>query len=378
MQDDSMSAYAPIRQRNQLWWKYGSMAGKEGRVSADGRIASNLNRMIDDYLIRLYAEGFVANSRNHPDFPEMFGYYAAKIEGLQHWVPLVAQYELNGRQIFDLSDRLVEMFSETDLGECSLEGLHLPYDAFFIRFGKQDRIKLPYEDDFEYLEGAYVARTPFDETGFRYKFGFTTVSAQGKGYEMPGYFLDIRPDEQNLPVLQAVEKALARKMALFADKPGDTANDLALNAHRRDFAQESHSLMRDGAALLVNALFYLESFDKSSIDPEPGRDSSSEVVARWHQEPLVKRRKQVSQLTASGYALVRMMGREVEMGDQYAAEGGGVRTHWRRGHWRQQPYGEGSKLRRRTWIRPMMIAAAHGGNVEVPGHIYVAGSESRH
>ena len=51
MLDDSMSAYAPIRQRNQLWWKYGSMAGKEGRVSADGRIARDLNQMIDDYLL---------------------------------------------------------------------------------------------------------------------------------------------------------------------------------------------------------------------------------------------------------------------------------------------------------------------------------------
>lgn len=378
MQDDSQSAYAPIRQRNLLWWKYGTLAGKEGRVVADGRIASDLNQMIDDYLINLYAEGFVASARDHPDFPEMMGYYAAKIEGLQHWVPLVAQYELNGRQIFDLSDRLVEMFSQTDLGDCSLEGLCLPYDAFFIRFGKQELIKLPYEDDFEYLEGAYVARTPFDESSFRYKFGFTTVSAKGQGYEMPGYFLDILPEEQSLPVIQAVERSLSRRMAQFADKPGDTANDLALNAHRRDVARESHSLMRDGAALLVNALFYLESIDKSTAEPEPGRDSSSEVVSKWHQTPLAKRRKQVSQLAASGYALVRMMGREVDLGDQHAAQGGSVRAHWRRGHWRQQPYGEGMRLRRRKWIRPMMIAATHGGTIEVPGHIYVAGSESRH
>jgi len=33
------------------------------------------------------------------------------------------------------------------------------------------------------------------------------------------------------------------------------------------------------------------------------------------------------------------------------------RMHWRRGHMRQQPYGEGRSLRREQWIEPTLIAA---------------------
>lgn len=29
--------------------------------------------------------------------------------------------------------------------------------------------------------------------------------------------------------------------------------------------------------------------------------------------------------------------------------------HWRRGHWRQQPHGEGNKLRRLIWIKPARV-----------------------
>jgi hypothetical protein len=33
------------------------------------------------------------------------------------------------------------------------------------------------------------------------------------------------------------------------------------------------------------------------------------------------------------------------------------RTHWRRGHWRNQAVGEGRADRRRTWIQPILVMA---------------------
>lgn len=32
-------------------------------------------------------------------------------------------------------------------------------------------------------------------------------------------------------------------------------------------------------------------------------------------------------------------------------------THWRRGHWRQQPHGEGRRSRRLVWVRPTLVNA---------------------
>lgn len=39
------------------------------------------------------------------------------------------------------------------------------------------------------------------------------------------------------------------------------------------------------------------------------------------------------------------------------------RMHWRRGHWRKQPYGPQQSLRRDQWIEPMLVAAdTHAGS----------------
>lgn len=45
-------------------------------------------------------------------------------------------------------------------------------------------------------------------------------------------------------------------------------------------------------------------------------------------------------------------------GEHPGSHGGtSPRMHWRRGHMRQQPYGEGRSLRREQWIEPALIAA---------------------
>jgi|SRR5579859_398344 len=43
------------------------------------------------------------------------------------------------------------------------------------------------------------------------------------------------------------------------------------------------------------------------------------------------------------------------------------RMHWRRGHWRSQPYGPGHGLRRDQWIEPMLVAVEARGEQRFPG-----------
>lgn len=377
----SSSPYAPIRHRDDLWWTYGRVAGKDGHVRSDGRISPELRPMIEQHLIQVYMRGFIEHSRESPNFQMMLGTYLPRVNSLLDWVPMAAQYELCGRQIFDLDDRLVEMFRETDLGECTLESLHLPYEAFFVRFGRQDNSRLVFDGDptgvgevtYEYLDGAFVARTPWDDNTFRLKIGFTTAKADGSGVMLPGYFLDFRPDEQRLPIEQAIEAAFARKVAQITDEPGDEQTR-AINSWFRQYAEDGAGLLRAGAKLLVNTLFYLETVHDKPAVPEPGRDTPPERVARWFQTPVAKRRKQESGLTADGYAVVRLVGSEVHrLGSTAAGEmGSSIKVHWRRGHWRQQPCGEGLTLRKRIWIKPVMVGAKHHDGRELPGHVYVA------
>lgn len=363
------SPYAPIRQRNALWWRYAQLAAKDGHVTSNGMISNTLLSMIDEYLCSTYLHAFREVSQSNPNFNEEFHVYGAKVMVYRHWVPLAAQYELNGREIFDLDAGLVEQLSQTDLGDATLETWHPPYDAFFIRFGKQDNIKIPFDEDFEYLDGAFVAVTPYSENERRIKFGFTTSKADGSAVMLPGYFIDLNPTEQLLPVSQAIEHALARKQAEFPIDDSVEKGIRGINSFRRAEVEDAADLLRQGAQLLVNALFYLQSVNSSAEGRGPGRDVPPDAHARWLQSSAQARRKHGSRLTADGYGLVRMVGHEFSAGR--ATGGNTISAHWRRGHWRMQPHGPGKSMMRRIWIKPVKVAAGAGEASTPPGHIYV-------
>ena len=185
-------------------------------------------------------------------------------------------------------------------------------------------------------------------------------------------FIDILPDEQRLTVADAVEAALARRLAEVEDRTDDDDATRAFNSHQRNEVNDSADLLRAGATLLVNAMFYLENFRAHQSPPEPGRDTPPTRVARWFQLADRRRQKEQSALTADGYAVVRLVGREV--GSASTGPGGsGVRAHWRRGHWRQQRHGVGLALVKRLWIKPVLVGANHDDATSLAGHVYTTG-----
>lgn len=377
MAKNEFSPYAPIRLREQLWWKYALLAAKDGHVAADGRISGDLPDMIMEYLVKLYVSAFRKAVHDQPNAGLLMGTHTAKVLLFRDWVPLAAQYELCGRQIFDFHDDLVTMLGNTDLGECSLEGWNRPYDAFFLRFGRQADMKLPFEgDEYEYLDGAFVACTPVSNNAdeFRLKIGFSTAHEDGTGVMLPGYFIDFTPDEQRMLLPDAINTSLARRMSVIADQPSDPESVRAVNSHLRAELEDSVSLLRAGVTLLVNALFYLDSIGDHKPDAAPGRDTPPTISIRWAQSNDKQRIKQRSSLTASGYALVRLVGQELKHSNSAAPSRSDVRAHWRRGHWRWQRHGEALVFKKRIWIKPIMVGAEYVNTDGLPGHIYMTGA----
>ena len=363
------SPYAPIRQRNKLWWRYAQLAAKDGHVVANGTVSDQLLPMINEFLCPMYIREFHAVAKDNPGFNEAFHVHTAKVMEFQHWVPMAAQYELNGREIFDLDAGLIEQVRETELGDATLEGWHPPFDAFFVRFGKQDAIKIAFDDDFEFLDGAFVTVTSYGENERWIKFGFTTCKTDGTAVTLPGYVIDLNPAEQLMPIDEAIGHALCRKLSELPVDETVEEGIRGINSFRRAEVQDAADLLRMGAQLLVNALFYLESVKGCSASRGPGRDVPPDAHGRWLQSNEQARRKHGSRLTAEGYALVRMVGREFGVGR--AAGGNTISAHWRRGHWRMQHHGPSNLLVRRIWIKPMKVATGTGEALEQPGHIYV-------
>jgi hypothetical protein len=374
MSDISHSPYAPIRVRDQYWWQFAIKCGKERFVLPNGQIAANLPDLIMEELIEPAMKPAADEFRGHPQGGEILGQYLAKMLELRHWVPLAAQYELNGRQIFDIGDELVEMLEQTDFGDTTLEAWNPPYDAFYVRFGKRENVRVPFDhDDYEYLDGAFVAVTPWENTGSerRIKFGFMTVKADGRGVMMPGHFMDIVHAEQAMPIASAIDAALARRLRSFDDQPGEDEQTKVINEHRRAAIRDSADILRQAAALLVNSLFYLESVEHKNTR-QPGRDTPPAAVVQWAQSPPAKQQDMKSKLTKDGYAVVYLMGQELSPWAQGHTPGARKAAHWRRGHWRNQPHGPKRAELKKIWIKPVMVGT-DGATIEVPGHVYVTG-----
>lgn len=371
---EDYSPYGPIRMRRSPYWLLAKRLAAEGWIRSDGRIGLGLYDLIDSELLGPALEYASKTLQNTAD-PFAYGTILAKLFSYRDWVPLVGQYEACGRQIFDLNDRLTEMLVHTDVGEVTLQDLHLPYDACFIRFGARSEIRLPFEEGrWEYVDGAFVAWTPYDEAGERrLKLGFATVHEDGLAVGYPGPTFDLLPEELKLPVPDAIARALQRRVRLQATpEPGDNESVQALKSYIRQEAEDSGEVVAAAASLLVNALFYLESIEHHLPSPSPGRDTPPDLLAKWMSVPQQRRHKQVSRLTADGYAVVRMVGGEIDAGSKVSTGAGlNRKVHWRRGHWRMQRHGEALAQRKRIWIKPTLVGADHSDSVELPGRIYV-------
>jgi hypothetical protein len=283
------------------------------------------------------------------------------------------QYELCGRQIFDLSENLVEMLNNTDLGETTLEGWNAPYDAFYIRFGKQEEISALFDETgvSEYVDGAFIGLTPatinFDSPRYKIKIAFTSVLSKGDPPLAPHHYIDFEPEELALPLERAVEVALERHASFY--NQGDATQD-GIRKYRVDAMKEEYDLLLKGCTLLVNSLFYLESIgahNKTSL-AVPGRDTPPSLVVEWENKKPAQRRKLASKLTRDGYALVHLTGQEFD-GPSISRKDGAKRVHWVRGHWRNQAIGQGRLERKRIWIKPH-VSGTKGTIDEAPGHLY--------
>ena len=381
IEQELYSPYAPIRLRNINWWQFARKVTREGWVTPQGEIERRLPDRITDELVRPHVLNIQDTIKNHPGASTILGKIIVDMQSTRYWVPLIGQYLENGKEIFDLTDSLVESLTYTDVKDASLQGLHLPYEAFYMRFGKQQTMRLPFPGDaddpdpWEYFDGAFVARAKWPELPLgrhRLVFGLTTVRGDGLGRKAPGYIVDFQPHELELPALEAIESSLARRTEEIAKNViGASSNDVALAKHQQERIEESASLLRQAMPLILNGLFYLESLE-GSFSSQPGRDAPPEWTTLWESSVPSRRQKIRSKLTREGYAVVHLLGQEVDA-VQTKFERGATAPYWRRGHWRMQAHGEQRALRKRIRIAAVFVNPHSAPTDDVPGHIYVGG-----
>jgi hypothetical protein len=286
------------------------------------------------------------------------------------------QFVAKGKQIFDINQNLTTLFKQTDVHDVPVQQMKTPYPCFYLYFGRQDDMQFT---EGWHVDGAYVMHMP------EHKVLQMMVTCVPDNLERswhwaqepdPCYFMVIAGEqydktfgqamdetyEKKVDDLQAeIDNPIADRMQTVPDGSGGmrqimvTSNSHLRAAVEKKMIEAFHEVGHKALRLVVNSLCYLSSYPEQveRIWPELPKH----VQAQVRDKSKGNKKKMESMLEKMGYRPLHFCG--LKFVQEHAGIGGGSeesrRQHWRRGHWRNQPYGEGRQQYRLRWIQPMLV-----------------------
>jgi hypothetical protein len=271
----------------------------------------------------------------------------------------VVSYMNADAQTFVFAKPVVEELRKTDVGHVRVSDLRLPFDAFFIAFEEPVAVCPGY-----LCEGAYFWKLGADEIYIRVAL-LSDRTSVAEWLPDPGV---------TMPVLNA-EETLEQLICTFLDRLGsltrDSANDpyahmtvefrnLSIgltnvpskptSERLEDFQRANGEAFANCLATVLGAACLLTAVPEEMVRPN--------VI--WPRP--VQARPGTSHKTIRGAVPVRYISFGASDSTGHGTgERFSPRAHWRRGHWRRQPFGPASdRAYRPTWIRPTLVSPDHG------------------
>jgi hypothetical protein len=119
--------------------------------------------------------------------------------------------------------------------------------------------------------------------------------------------------------------------------------------------------------LLFNCIFYLIQYPEHIEDKFP-KEVPAGLLHKYDSAPDLKRKQKIYQeISNHGLSKIKFVTSIIdkkEIGNKTDRE---LNTHWRRGHWRNQPIGEGRIGKKYIWIHPTIVRKDKSSPL---GHIY--------
>jgi hypothetical protein len=314
----------------------------------------------------------------------------------------IAEFEEAGSNIFHLRPALVEMFKNSSASEVPMDAIKLPFDCIYLYWGPDAGMTTP--DGGAVVDGAYVRVGPADVCGFFY--GLTTAIPQiqdvmkeplMKRLSLDKYRFSCLIDDFPISIGQMFENRFssyhtrqteqeyyehekAMNDVLWENKSPIAVREIPPYEDAiANFKPEPEDVLwreqeEKALNLIVNALCYL-SYDKKDVEHRYPKEAPSKLVVQAEntRKPSEARRGK-SKLEALGFRKVYVCGDNVQKKMKDSVHEGGVSTHWRRGHWRNQAHGEHRAKHKLIWIEPVLIKP---GECVPAGHIYVSGDGSK-
>jgi hypothetical protein len=298
----------------------------------------------------------------------------------------VGRFTAYGRNIFALASNLVEILEHTDLSAVQAGDIKLPFAAFFVSFGDSLDAALPGPPN--RIDGAYVSlpspgqlqivltsrrldvrnggsrHWPFSRDLYYYvpcdisdeRRTFSEVLDAAVGTEIRIAPEITEPDPDFVAELGNAKQMLVRDVRHLSQ------------AEAAQFNREGLSAVRRALSLVVNGLCYLSAEPQELPEVYPS-DAPADLVEISQTGKPSRRSGARAQLLERGFSTIRIVGGDVPDPKQSLVPGdGSVRPHWRRGHWRRQPYGPGLASTRLIRIAPTLVRSDLGE--PAAGHFY--------
>lgn len=293
------------------------------------------------------------------------------------------QFWDGNRQVFAMAPELSEQLSQTEIGDVPWSELLLPHSEFYISFGDYGQEPFELRGFYYIIDGAYVKHVdkashnfPNDTLllqftcrlihpsygeakdacmvrNFHYAEPIYQFCVSGKGCTTIGDAMARGELDYRAYCAQIDRKnyVLAQQLAANVKMPFGRQMDFAAQKFERGRSQILPAL-----PILFNSIFYLSQRPESR-NPEYPQTAPSELVQDWKKtiSPQVKKSLETS-LEKKGFSkivFVREPDLEVRTSNNESTRE--VRSHWRRGHWRNQSFGAGNSLKRWIWIKPILV-----------------------
>jgi len=296
----------------------------------------------------------------------------------------------NGRNIFHLSPFLTTLLQKTDVGNVRFEDIKLPYKSIYLHFGNVDSIEFPVDhieqkhrlnhlDKKYYLDGAFVTESLNQSLQIVLTFidkedNFNKNISINTDFRFPTveFTLDFGEVKEGITFNDST--------VCFFDtweSDGDPSEIKYSKMHKLlkkpyDFEFESefeeYDLFDRSLSLIVNSLCYLNYVD-DDIEIYTTDKQSTQLLKELNQSNKKSNKEKLKRdLSRYSYSKIHLFGSKVHSEYRVTENGIELDSHWRRGHWRNQPFGHKFQCRKLIWIQPTIVSTDKGDPKQ--GHLY--------
>lgn len=268
-------------------------------------------------------------------------------------------YWLSGKKHFHIEDDLANKLVQTDIHKVNASLLKLPFPVVYFTV-PEDLVRISFIDDagespyHTVAQGAYVLEMKKDNKmhwwiAMFFKVQSTTTGNSNHGEVSIGIRLPILDNEN---IFDSLNKVLNE---YFPE------NSVSVNAAEYYMNRNNKAIAEQFLILIVNTLLYLQS-DKAIL--EHVEDFTEQKSAR-NNKKAKKKRKRNKNLVKTSYIRIGKRitidnkHKQVYKSFNYLKDEPKKRREFNgqwivRGHWRNQPYGEGLLKRKLIWIEPFI------------------------